>query len=123
MRESNQSLTETVQMLKALQTIYFLLFYVNLETGHYDTIYIAPWMKAAIPESGDYDTLRKLFIDGFIVPAFHEDINAHMSIPYIREALNRAKSIRCTQKLLCRLPGHSWRPNAMVPGFCNAGRF
>lgn len=89
LRQSNQNLTETVQMLKALQTIYFLLFYVNLETGHYDAVYIAPWMKAAIPESGDYDTLRKLFIDGFIVPAFREDIDTHMSIPYIRETLNR----------------------------------
>ena len=89
LRQSNQNLTETVQMLKALQTIYFMLFCVNLETGHYDAVYIAPWMKAAIPESGDYDTLRKLFIDGFIVPAFREDIDTHMSIPYIREALNR----------------------------------
>lgn len=89
LRQSNQNLTETVQMLKALQTIYFLLFCVNLETGHYDAVYIAPWMKAAIPESGDYDTLRKLFIDGFIVPAFREDIDTHMSIPYIRETLNR----------------------------------
>ncbi len=89
LRQSNQSLTETVQMLKALQTIYFMLFCVNLETGHYDAVYIAPWMKAAIPESGDYDTLRKLFIDRFIVPAFHEDIDTHMSIPYIRETLNR----------------------------------
>ena len=89
LRQSNQNLTETVQMLKALQTIYFMLFCVNLETGHYDAVYIAPWMKAAIPESGDYDTLRKLFIDGFIVPAFREDIDTHMSIPYIRETLNR----------------------------------
>lgn len=89
LRQSNQNLTETVQMLKALQTIYFLLFCVNLESGHYDAVYIAPWMKAAIPESGDYDTLRKLFIDGFIVPAFREDIDTHMSIPYIRETLNR----------------------------------
>ena len=89
LRQSNQNLTETVQMLKALQTIYFLLFCVNLETGHYDAVYIAPWMKAAIPESGDYDTLRKLFIDGFIVPAFRENIDTHMSIPYIRETLNR----------------------------------
>ena len=89
LRQSNQNLTETVQMLKALQTIYFLLFCVNLETGHYDAVYIAPWMKAAIPESGDYDTLRKLFIDGFIVPAFREDIDTHMSIPYIRKTLNR----------------------------------
>ena len=89
LRQSNQNLTETVQMLRALQTIYFLLFYVNLETGHYDTVYIAPWLKAAIPGSGDYDTLRKLFIDGFIVPAFREEIDTHMSIPYIRETLNR----------------------------------
>ena len=89
LRQSNQNLTETVQMLKALQTIYFMLFCVNLETGHYDAVYIAPWMKAAIPESGDYDTLRKLFIDRFIVPAFREDIDTHMSIPYIRETLNR----------------------------------
>ena len=89
LRQSNQNLTETVQMLKALQTIYFMLFYVNLETGHYDAVYIAPWMKAAIPESGDYDTLRKLFIDRFIVPAFREEIDTHMSIPYIRETLNR----------------------------------
>lgn len=89
LRQSNQNLTETVQMLKALQTIYFLLFCVNLETGHYDAVYIAPWMRAAIPESGDYNTLRKLFIDGFIVPAFREDIDTHMSIPYIRETLNR----------------------------------
>lgn len=89
LRQSNQNLTETVQMLKALQTIYFLLFCVNLETGHYDAVYIAPWMKATIPESGDYDTLRKLFIDGFIVPAFREDIDTHMSIPNIRETLNR----------------------------------
>ena len=89
LRQSNQNLTETVQMLKALQTIYFMLFYVNLETGHYDAVYIAPWMKAAIPGSGDYDTLRKLFIDRFIVPAFREEIDTHMSIPYIRETLNR----------------------------------
>lgn len=89
LRQSNQNLTETVQMLKALQTIYFMLFYVNLETGHYDAVYIAPWMKAAIPKSGDYDTLRKLFIDRFIVPAFREEIDTHMSIPYIRETLNR----------------------------------
>lgn len=87
LKESNLHLTETVQMLRSLETIYFSLFYVDLSANSYDTIYIAPWLKEAIPQSGAYTTLKNTFLNTMVVPSYREDIDQRMSDSFIRENL------------------------------------
>lgn len=85
--ESNRQLTETVQMLRSLETIYFTLFYVDLSSDSYNTIYIAPWLESAIPQDGSYTELKELLIDNMVVPEFRSEINSRMSAGFIRESL------------------------------------
>lgn len=89
LRKSNQGLEQTVKMLKALETIYFSLFYVDAETGTYRSIYVAPWLKEKIPESGDYAALRKLFVDHMVVPEYRDAIDRQMAIANVRENLHQ----------------------------------
>lgn len=87
LKESNSRLTETVQMLRSLETIYFSLFYVDLSSNSYNTIYIAPWLEKAIPQSGVYTTLKNTFLTTMVVPAYREDIDRRMSGDFIRKTL------------------------------------
>lgn len=86
---SNRQLTETVQMLKSLETIYFTLFYVDLSNDSYNTIYIAPWLKDRTPQDGSYTDLKDLFINTMVIPDFHNEIEHKMSVSYIRETLSQ----------------------------------
>lgn len=89
LQESNHRLTETVEMLQALETIYFTLFYVDLEHDRYKTIYITPWLKDKIPLKGIYTELKQTFLDTMIVDKDQEKIDQRMSIRFIQDALNR----------------------------------
>lgn len=116
LEQSNCNLTRTVNMLRALETIYFTLFYVDLDTDQYETIYISPWLKPSIPESGSYTGLKQTFLDSMIVPAYCEEIDRRMSIVFIRENLSQEnltdvrksfytdyQAIRGTQIKWCRV--------------------
>lgn len=87
LKESNLRLTESVRMLRSLETIYFSLFYVDLLSDSYNTIYIAPWLEKAIPQSGVYTTLKNTFLTTMVVPAYREDIDRRMSGDFIRKTL------------------------------------
>ncbi len=89
LQKSNHDLTQTVRMLQSLETIYFSLFYVDLNANCYETIYIAPWLRSAsIPQKGVYTELKQTFLDSMIVQSFRNDVDYRMSIPFIRENLN-----------------------------------
>lgn len=116
LEQANHSLTQTVEMLKALETIYFTLFYVDLDTDRYETIYISSWLKTSIPQKGVYSELKQTFLDTMITPEHREKIDRRMSIGFIRENLNREKltevrksfytdyqAIRGTQTKWCRV--------------------
>ena len=91
LKASNHSLMQTVEMLRALQTIYFSLFFVDLEANTYNTIYVAPWLTSAVSQSGVYTELKQMFMDNMIVPSFCDEIDRRMSIAFIRENLSREK--------------------------------
>lgn len=88
LQESNRHLTETVNMLQALETIYFTLFYVDLKNDTYDAIYIAPWLKSAVPEKGVYTELKRMFVDTMIVEAYRDEVDSRMSPEFIKETLS-----------------------------------
>lgn len=89
LRKSNDNLRQTVSMLQALETIYFTLFYVDLDEDRYDTIYMAPWLQDKIPQSGVYTRLKQSFMDSMIVPSYCPEIDRRMSIEFIRESLSQ----------------------------------
>lgn len=89
--DSNQHLTETVNMLKSLESIYFCLFYVDIQENSYETIYAAPWLKPIIPQKGIFTALKKLFLNMMVVDKFRKEIDHIMSFGYIRENLSRDK--------------------------------
>lgn len=91
LQASNRQLTETVGILQSLETIYFTLFYVDLKGNRYESIYFAPWLSKYVQASGDYNALRKTFIDSLVVPEFREELDSRMTIGYIRESLSRDK--------------------------------
>lgn len=91
LRKSNNDLAQTVEVLRALETIYFTLFYVDLDEDRYETVYMAPWLQTAIPQSGVYTRLKQTFLDSMIVPAYCGEIDRRMSIPFIRENLSQEK--------------------------------
>ena len=88
---SNHELTQPINMLRALETIYLSLFYVNLEMDICESIYVALRLKAEIPEKGSYDCLKRMFIDNMIVPEFREEVDSRMSREFIRKNQSRDK--------------------------------
>ena len=91
LEDSNAHLTETVKMLQALETIYFALFYVDIENDTYETIYIPSWLVGKPVRNGVYTDLKKMFVDTMVVAEFKEEVDSRMSIEFIRETLNREK--------------------------------
>lgn len=89
LNRSNHDLRKTVRMLRALETIYFSLFYVDLEDDTYETIYMAPWLRPAIPETGIYTQLKQRFLDGFVLPEYQAEIDRRMSLGFVRDTLAR----------------------------------
>lgn len=88
---ANRDLTETVEMLKSLETIFFALFRVDLRNGSYETIYLAPWLEGKIGHTGEYAKLRKLFIDAMVMPEYQGLLESKMSDKAIRESLSQDK--------------------------------
>ncbi len=91
LEDSNAHLTETVKMLQALETIYFALFYVDIENDTYETIYIPSWLVGKVAQNGVYTDLKRMFVDTMVVKEFKEEVDGRMSIGFIRESLNRRK--------------------------------
>lgn len=87
LKESNSRLTETVRMLRSLETIYFGLFYVDLSADVYNTIYVAPWLENATPQHDAFTSLKNNYIDNTVVPACREELEHRLSAGFIRENL------------------------------------
>lgn len=85
---SNGRLRQTIKTLKALETIYFSLFYVDMRENRYETIYQAPWLVDVIPKFGVYTELKQLFVDKMVVAEFREEIDHRMSPEFISESLS-----------------------------------
>lgn len=91
LRESNRHLTETVKMLQALETIYFALFYADLEQDRYETIYIAPWLEGKVPWAGSYTEVMHDSIRAMVMEDYRAEISERMSREFIRETLCKEK--------------------------------
>ncbi len=91
LRESNRHLTETVKMLQVLETIYFTLFYVDLEQDRYETIYIAPWPEGKVPQPDSYTEVMHDFIRAMVLEDYQAEISERMSREFIRETLCKEK--------------------------------
>ena len=89
LKESNRQLTETVNILRALETVYFTLFYVDLERDAYEAVYLTSWLQGTVPERGIYTELKQFFLNTMIVPEDRENVDQRMSIPFIRENLSQ----------------------------------
>lgn len=89
LRESNQRLTETVTMLKSLETIYFCLFYVDVRENVYKTVYVAPWLENIVPANGDFGFLKDLFLSMMVVEKYRDEIAHVLSYEYICDNLSR----------------------------------
>lgn len=87
LKESNSKLTETVQMLRSLETIYFSLFYVDLSADVYNTIYVAPWLEKATPQHGAFTSLKRNYIGNMVVPSYRKELEHRLSADFIRENL------------------------------------
>ena len=89
LEESNADLMETIRMLRALETIYFSLFYVDLQENSYNTIYAADWMRAKVGDSGKYTEMKRMCLTTMTLPEYQEELDSRMSVPFILETLNR----------------------------------
>ena len=89
LRQSNHELTETVKMLKSLETIYFSIYRVDLPGDRYDTISVSGYLKDKIPSGGTYTELRKFYLENMTVAHFREDVDFKMSKEYIQHILSR----------------------------------
>lgn len=89
LQESNRHLSETVQMLRSLETIYFTLFYVDLLKNEYQSIYLAPWLQKAVPANGRYTDLKRSFIENLAVEEFQEELYTRLDTSFTRENLSR----------------------------------
>ena len=88
LESSNDRLRQTIKTLKALETIYFSLFYVDVKENRYETIYQAPWLVDVIPQFGVYTELKQLFVDKMVAPEFCEEVDHRMSNEFICENLS-----------------------------------
>lgn len=89
LQDSNHHLSETVQMLRSLETVYFTLFYVDLSKNTYESIYLAPWLQKAVPAKGSYADLKHTFIENMAVKEFRGDLYSRLSTDFTQENLSR----------------------------------
>ncbi len=88
LQESNRHLAETVKMLRSLETIYFTLFYVDLQANRYECIYLAPWLVDHVPADGEYLKLKQFFVESMVLPKYRKEVDSRMSPEFIRETLS-----------------------------------
>ncbi len=88
LQESNRQLSEKVNMLRSLETIYFTLFYVDLPEDRYESIYLAPWLTDKVPAKGSYQELKRYFMEHTVLPQFREELDGRLSPEFIRETLS-----------------------------------
>ena len=116
LEESNRELTETVDMLKSLESIFFTLFRVDLANNKYETIYLAPWLEDLIEFEGAYTELRELFISELVVPQYRSVLEERLASKNIKEKLGQGvisdvkksfyvdyRAIRNGQRRWCRV--------------------
>ena len=89
MRSVNLDFKRMVRMLEALETIYFSLFYVDVKNNTYETVYLAPWLSAVVPEQGEYSFVKSIFLHALAAPDFRDELEYRMSESYIRETLGK----------------------------------
>lgn len=90
LEESNRSLSETVEMLKSLETIYFTLLRVDLNQDEYQAIYLTPWLERNIPATGSYAKLQELFGHNLVDPVHQTDVKERMSTESIKHSLGKS---------------------------------
>lgn len=91
LEESNALLTQTVEMLKALETIYFTLLYIDTRENTFSKIYVSPWISDKVPDTGSSRELRKMLISDLVDDEYREEVLRKLSSEYIREHLGHDK--------------------------------
>lgn len=89
LEESNKKLIETVTMLKSLETLYFSMFYINVNDDTYETIYIAPWLKDSASDKGSFTQLKTFFVDSSVADEFKNELLKITDCDYICQKLSR----------------------------------
>lgn len=92
LEESNTLLTQTVEMLKALETIYFSLLYIDTRENTFSKIYVSPWLSDRVPENGSSRDLRKMLISDLVDEEYQKEVINKLSSVYIRENLGLDKA-------------------------------
>lgn len=110
LRQSNEKLTESVKMLRSLETLYFSMFHVDLEKDTYSTVYLAPWLDGKIPMNETFETLTHIAAGEMVAEEFRAVMTGQVNHAYICEALHTRDSfyidyqaVRGGAKIWCRL--------------------
>lgn len=89
--KANTDLTETVNVLKSLRNIYFTSVYADLTDNTYKCLFLAPWLKTAVPESGKFTTLRDTLINNTVIENDREMLSTVLDLDYIKNSLHKDK--------------------------------
>lgn len=57
--EGNRKLSESASIVQSLETVYFTIFYVDLQNDAYRSLILAPWLKKFIDKNGTFTTSAK----------------------------------------------------------------
>ena len=97
-----------IDVMRLLSDIYYSSFYLDICSGEYQVIRLAPWLISSIPERGNFDAVFAAVARHLILPQYREEFQRKFCIEYIRENLNREKSNFVFDYQVMRDKGASW---------------
>lgn len=87
LEESNRQLTESANIMKSLESVYFTIFHVDLKTDEYKSIILAPWIERIIGASGAFSAAASTLINACVTENYRETITNRLDFSYIRRRL------------------------------------
>lgn len=91
LEEANEKLTETVNSLQSLKSIYFAIFRADLKKNTYKSVFMAPWIAKFIDSTGNFEKTAQLLCERFVAEAYKEDVLEHLKFDYIQTRLSAEK--------------------------------
>ena len=89
--ESNRKLSESASIVQSLETVYFTIFYVDLQEDTYRSLILAPWLKKLIDENGVFTEAAKKLIDVSVMESYRHMILERLDFNHIRKRLKKTE--------------------------------
>lgn len=87
--EKNRTITESASIMKSLETVYFTIFYVDIDNDTYRSLILSPWLKESINEDGVFSTSMSKLVDVAVVEQYRATLKERLNFEHIKGRLKK----------------------------------